>query len=109
MQRRYVTLSDELSRLAIGNYILERAAVEQDEETGEIEMLLIITDTMVNGPDNSKARYIRPRQRVEIDSEVSFHFIVGTRRQLRGVIDAPTHLPLRRLPPTDRTTRRPPR
>lgn len=100
MPRRYVTLSDELSRLAIGPYILERAAVERDEESGEVEMLLVITDTSASGPYRSKARYISAGQRVEIDSEISFHFFIGAQQQLRGVIDAPAHLPLRRLQPS---------
>lgn len=109
MQRRYVTLTDELSRLAIGNYILERAAVEEDEDSGDVEILLVITDTSASGPYHSKARYISPGQRVEIDNEISFHFFVGAQQQLRGVIDAPAHLPLRRLQPSAPPPKKPPR
>lgn len=98
MQRRYVTLSDDLSRLAIGQYILDCAAIEEDPDTGDVEMLLVITDTTRSGPYHSKARYVAPSQRVEIDNEISFHFIVGSQQQIRGVIDAPAHLPLRKVP-----------
>lgn len=102
MPRRYIALSDDARSLAVGDYILHRAAMMENEETGEPEMLLVITDTRLKGPDRTKARYISPGDHIEIDSDISFRFFIGTQRQLRGVIEAPEHLPIRRLPPQQR-------
>lgn len=104
MTRKYIALSDDPRPLAFGDYILRHDVLLEDAETGEIEMLLVITDTRLRGPERTKARYVAAGEHIEIDATVSFHFFVGSEKRIRAAFDLPDDMTITRLtaPPADK-------
>ncbi|RFA25766.1 hypothetical protein CAI21_18555 [Alkalilimnicola ehrlichii] len=97
MARRYITVDHDTGPLAIGDYLLSAKEIGEETEDGEREILLVITDTRIKGPERSKARYLATGEAVEIDRELSVRFFVGGNGQTRGMIEAPAQWLLRRV------------
>lgn len=97
MVRKYIALSGDPRPLIFGDYILRHDVLVEDAETGEIEMLLLVTDTRLHGPERTKALFITPGEHIEIDLDVSFHFFVGSEKRIRAAFDLPDDMPITRL------------
>jgi hypothetical protein len=97
MTRKYLTLSAEMHQLRVGAYVIDRAAMVENDETGEAEMLLVITDTRMRGPERTHARYLPAGKHIEIDIGIGFHFFIGASRQVRGVLDLPDDVTVLRM------------
>lgn len=99
MPRKYVSLSAAARTLRVGDYLLHHGGLVSDADSGEQEILLVITDTSITGPGRSKSLYLVPGQEIEISPDIRFRFFLGARQQLRGVVDAPADVPVGLLEP----------
>lgn len=97
MPRKYLTLTENMPSLAIGDYLLHIDRIIEDEQTGAVELLLVTTYTRHEGPGRSNARYLAPGARVELGNQIGFHFFVGSQQRLRGVLDVPEGMQVRHV------------